>query len=227
MLAGPRGLVEKPLELVFTYVKSEDTARAIEGTNSKEEILVRGIRMDLLDAKESLRCIRSECEERGGFDAVIHNAGMTSDSAFYFMDEKQWRDVIDLSLNSFFILNKTVIPHMVSNRWGRIITLASVSGEAGNRGQANYSAAKGAIIAATKSLAKELGSKGVLANIVSPGLIETDMTSELPDFDFKSMIPVGRFGRPEEVAGVVNFLLSDLSSYVNGAVIRVNGGLYT
>lgn len=117
---------------------------------------------------------------------------------------------------------------MLEKRWGRIVALASISGEAGNRGQTNYAAAKGALISACKSLAKELAGKGILVNVVSPGLIDTDMTKDIPIKDeLKRMIPVGRFGKPEEVAKVVRFLSSDDASYVNGAVIRVNGGLYT
>jgi 3-oxoacyl-[acyl-carrier protein] reductase len=144
------------------------------------------------------------------------------------MDEGQWSRVLDTSLNSLFYVNKLVLPGMVANRWGRIIALASISGEAGNRGQANYAAAKGALIATCKSLAKEVAGKGVLVNVVSPGLIETDMTKDLPIKDeLKRLIPVGRFGQPDEVAKVVRFLASDDASYINGAVIRVNGGLYT
>ena len=116
---------------------------------------------------------------------------------------------------------------MISQRWGRVVTLASVSGEAGQRGQTNYAAAKGALISATKSLSKELAKKGVLANVVSPGLVETDMTAELDQDHILPLIPVGRFARPQEVAHAVRFLCSEEASYICGTVLQVNGGLYT
>ncbi|RYF39985.1 MAG: SDR family oxidoreductase, partial [Cytophagaceae bacterium] len=163
----------------------------------------------------------------GGYDVVIHNAASNDDQAFYFMEEEQWNDVIQTSLNSFFYINKAVLPHMIGNRWGRIIVMASISGEAGQRGQTNYAAAKGALIAASKSLAREVARKGVLVNAVSPGLIETDMTAQLHLQDILPMIPVGRMGRADEVAKVALFLASDDASYINGTVMQVNGGLYT
>ena len=168
--------------------------------------------------------VKDFCQE---IDIVVHNAAFTADTTLYLMSFDQWNSVIQTSLNSFFFLNKAFLSGMISNKWGRIITLASVSGEAGNRGQANYAAAKGALIAATKSIAKEYARKGVLANVVSPGIIDTDMTENLPPLDLKAMIPVGRKGTAQEVANAVFFLSSEQASFVNGTVLQVNGGMYT
>ncbi len=215
---------------MFTYRQSEDVARAVGGELRDAGHKVSALRLDLNDKPQLLAALAGEIEANGGFDVVVHNAGMTADQAFFFMDDEQWSSVIDASLNSFFHINKLCLPHMLANRWGRIVVLASISGEAGNRGQANYAAAKGALIAASKSLAKELAAKGILVNVVSPGLIETDMTREIApqhQEELRRMIPTGRFGRPEEVAKTIRFLTGDDCSYVTGAVLRVNGGLYT
>jgi 3-oxoacyl-[acyl-carrier protein] reductase len=219
-------LAEMGMEVIFTYKQNSGAAAAIEQDLRQKDRRASGIQLDLADAASIAPTLESVVGE-AGFDVVVHNAAVTADTAFYFMEEKQWTDVLDVSLNSFFHINKLCLPAMIERRSGRIITIASVSGESGNRGQVNYAAAKGALIAASKSLAREVAAKGVLVNTVSPGLIDTDMTKGLPQDMVKQMIPMGRFGRPEEVANVVGFLASDKASYINGAVLRVNGGLYT
>ena len=158
---------------------------------------------------------------------LVNNAGIRRDNLMVFMQDDDWNSVLNTNLNSFFYLTRRLLKNMMTKRWGRIINIASLSGIKGLPGQTNYSAAKAALIGATKALAQEVAARKVTVNAVAPGFIATDMTKELPEDELKKMIPVGRFGKPEEVAAVVGFLASDDASYVTGEVISVNGGLYT
>jgi len=158
---------------------------------------------------------------------LVNNAGIRRDNLMVFMSDDDWNSVMDTNLNSFFYLTRRLLKYMMTKRWGRIINVASLSGIKGLPGQTNYSAAKGAVIAATKALAQEVAPRKVTVNAVAPGFIATDMTKDLDESELKKMIPVGRFGRPEEVAAAVGFLASDEASYITGNVISVNGGLYT
>ncbi|MBR4423530.1 MAG: 3-oxoacyl-ACP reductase FabG [Deltaproteobacteria bacterium] len=157
---------------------------------------------------------------------LVNNAGFARDSIFGLMDEDDWRQVMDVHLNGFFHVTRSIVPLMQRARRGRIINIASASGQAGVAGQANYSAAKAGLIGATKALARELARRNVLVNAVAPGFIATDMTKDLPVQDYLPLIPQGRMGTPEDVAGCVRFLCSDMASYVTGQTIAVNGGLY-
>ena len=144
------------------------------------------------------------------------------------MSDDEWHNVLDTSLNGFFYITRRLLKHMMPRRrGGRIVNMASLSGLKGMAGQTNYSAAKAALIGATKALAQEVAPRGVTVNAVAPGFIETDMTRDLPQEELKKLIPVGRFGRPEEVAATVAFLVSEDAAYITGEVISVNGGLYT
>lgn len=212
--------------VTFTYNRNEGKAQElIKELGSPVGLKAQPLN---LNDKVSIQNLLKELQgETVGYDVVVHNAASTSDQAFFFLEEDQWNDVIQASLNSFFYINKAVLPHMIRQRFGRIIVMASISGEAGQRGQSNYAAAKGALIAASKSLARELARKGILVNAVSPGLIETDMTENVPLEHILPLIPIGRMGRADEVAKVVLFLASDDASYINGTVLQVNGGLYT
>lgn len=160
-------------------------------------------------------------------DVLVNNAGMSADNLLVFMEDDQWENVINVNLNSFYYLTKTFLSDMIINKHGRIINIVSLSGQKGLPGQTNYSAAKAGVIGGTKSLAQEVGKKNVTVNAVSPGYIKTEMTKELDEKELKRLIPLNRFGAPEEVAGVVAFLASDDASYITGEVISVNGGLYT
>lgn len=158
---------------------------------------------------------------------LVNNAGIRKDALVMWMKNEEWNDVINTNLNSFLYTTRFLIKDMLVNKSGRIINVVSLSGIKGLPGQANYSAAKGGVIAATKALAQEIAKKNVTVNAVAPGFIRTDMTKDLDEAQLKAMIPMGRFGKPEEVASAVKFLASEESSYITGTVINVNGGLYT
>lgn len=158
---------------------------------------------------------------------LVNNAGITRDGMFMMMSEKDWDDVINVSVKGMYNCTQFVIQKMLRKRYGRVINIASLSGVKGNAGQTNYSAAKGAMVAATKALAQEIAKRNVTVNVVAPGLITSDMTSGLNAEEFKKFIPVQRFGDPVEVAHLVSFLASDRSSYITGEVININGGLYS
>ncbi len=159
-------------------------------------------------------------------DVLINNAGFNKDTLMMWMKSEEWQSVLDVSLNGFFHVTKAVLLGMLKRKSGRIINIVSTAGQSGLPGQVNYSAAKAGLIGATKSLAQEVVRKGVLVNAVAPGFIETDMTAKLPVDEIKKTIPIKRFGKPEEVAGVVSFLCSEDASYIVGQVISVNGGIY-
>ena len=158
---------------------------------------------------------------------LVNNAGVREDNLLVFMQNEQWHKVIDTTLNGFFVITRRLLKNMLTKRSGRIINMASLSGIKGLPGQTNYSAAKAAVIGATKALAQEVAPRKVTVNAVAPGFIATDMTKDLNEADLKKMIPAGRFGRPEEVASLVGFLASDEAGYITGEVVSINGGLYT
>jgi 3-oxoacyl-[acyl-carrier protein] reductase len=159
---------------------------------------------------------------------LVNNAGIRHDNVMYMMSDTEWHSVLDTTINGFFYVTRKLLPKMMQRKHcGNIVNMASLSGIKGIQGQANYSAAKAALIGATKALALETASRNVTVNAVAPGFIETDMTKDLPQDELKTLIPMKRFGKPEEVASLVSFLLSDAASYITGEVISINGGLYT
>ncbi len=160
-------------------------------------------------------------------EVLVNNAGIKDDVLMMWMKDEQWENVLRTNLNSFFYITRLVLNGMLMKRYGRIINIVSLSGLKGLPGQTNYSAAKGGVIAATKALAQEVGRRGVTVNAVAPGFITTDMTEGIPEKEMKSLIPVNRFGSPEEVAYAVGFLASPEAAYITGEVLSVNGGMYS
>lgn len=160
-------------------------------------------------------------------ETVVNNAGIRRDQILVFMEESDWHRVLDITLSGFYNVTQALLQSMLVHKYGRIINMASLSGLKGLPGQANYSAAKGGLIAATKALAQEVARKNVTVNAVAPGFIKTDMTADLDESTLKKTIPAQRFGTPEEVAELVGFLASPAAAYITGDVISINGGLYT
>ncbi len=158
---------------------------------------------------------------------LVNNSGIRKDALLIWMKDEEWEEVMDTNLNSFFYITRYLIKNMLINKSGRVINIVSLSGIKGLPGQTNYSATKGGVIAATKALAQEVARKKVTVNAVAPGFIKSDMTADLDEKEHKKRIPMSRFGKPEEVADLVEFLASDKSSYITGQVISINGGLYT
>lgn len=164
--------------------------------------------------------------EAGPIQVLVNNAGIHADAVFPGMSAEQWHSVLDVSLNGFFNVTQPLTMPMIRTRWGRIINISSVAGITGNRGQVNYSAAKGALHAATKSLALELASRGITVNAVAPGIIATEMIDGAFDADtIKNLVPMKRAGKPEEVADLVGFLASDRAAYISGQIISINGAM--
>jgi len=160
-------------------------------------------------------------------EVLVNNAGIKDDGLMMWMKDDQWDNVIRTNLDGFFYVTRTVLTSMLMKRYGRIVNVVSLSGQKGLAGQTNYSASKGGIIAATKALAQEVGKRGVTVNAVAPGFIKTDMTENIPEKEMKSLIPVNRFGLPEEVAHAVGFLASPEAAYITAEVLSINGGMYS
>ena len=180
--------------------------------------------------QKAIEAALDEWQERHPDDYIsvlVNNAGIRDDNLLIFMQDEQWKHVLDTSLNSFFFITRRLLKNMLTHRNGRIINMASLSGLKGLPGQTNYSAAKAAIIGATKALAQEVAARKVTVNAIAPGFIESDMTKDLNKEELSKLIPMGRFGKAEEVASLVSFLASRDASYITGEVISINGGLYT
>jgi 3-oxoacyl-[acyl-carrier protein] reductase len=205
-------------------------SRDDEAEKLAEEIRAAGgacklLKFDVAD-REAAQAALAPLEETAAA-VLVNNAGITKDGLFMTMSADDWSNVLETNLGAFYNVTRPVLKGMARARAGRIISMASVSGQHGNKGQANYAASKAGIIAASKSLALEYGRWNILVNVVAPGFIETDMVAGLPQGELAKSVPLRRFGKADEVAGVVSFLASEKASYITGAVIDVNGGLYT
>ena len=223
-------LAQTGMPVVVNYRLNEvaaiQTKRLIEEQGGKAELL----RFDVSNKEEVEAALDAwEAAHPDDYVAVlVNNAGVRRDNVMFMMSDDEWHSVLDTTLNGFFYLTRRLLKHMMPRRrGGRIINIASLSGIKGLPGQTNYSAAKAGLIGATKALAQEVAPRNVTVNAIAPGFIDTDMTSSLPQDELKRLVPMGRFGRPEEVAAAVAFLASDEAAYITGEVININGGLYT
>lgn len=201
--------------------KLQEAVAAIEAAGGK----ARAVSMDL----SSPESIKAAFQEAGPIDVLVNNAGITKDGLSMRMKLEDWNSVLQTNLTGAFLSAQAVMPGMMKARWGRIINIASVVGEMGNAGQANYVSSKAGLIGLTKTLAQELASRGITVNAITPGFIETDMTAVLSDEQKERMmgiIPLKRFGKAEDIAEAVCFLASDGASYITGHVLKVNGGMY-
>jgi 3-oxoacyl-[acyl-carrier protein] reductase len=202
-----------------------DTLSQVEALGAKGELL----QFDVANSEEVTTTLDNwhETNKNAVIEVIVNNAGITKDNLFMWMKREDWNSVIDTSLNGFFNVTNHLIQKLLVNRYGRIINMVSVSGLKGTAGQTNYSAAKGAVIGATKALAQEVAKRKITVNAVAPGFIASDMTTDLDENELKKMIPVNRFGKVEEVAHLVSFLASDKASYITGEVLNINGGIYS
>ncbi len=201
--------------------RAEAVATAIRAAGGQ----ARALAFNVTDAVATRAALEDELAN-GAVQIVVNNAGIHADAVFPGMSARQWSSVIDVSLNGFFNVTQPLTLPMIRTRWGRIVNITSVAGLVGNRGQVNYAAAKGALHAATKSLALELASRGITVNAVAPGIIDTGMSEGIFDAEtIKQLVPMGRAGKPEEVADLVAFLASDQAAYISGQVISINGAM--
>ncbi len=222
-------LAEMGCHILINYRSNEDAAKetlqGVEQRGGSGELLP----FDVADGQAATTAIEKWQQDNSEeyISILVNNAGVRQDNMLMWMNDEEWENVIDTSLNGFFFSTRTLIKQMLTKRFGRIINIVSLSGINGMPGQVNYSAAKAGVIGATKALAQEVAKKKVTVNAVAPGFIKTDMTQDLDEKDYKSVIPMQRFGEPEEIADLVGFLASEQSSYITGEVISVSGGLAT
>ena len=217
-------LAKQGYKIVLHCNKNIDKAKSVQeeiGENS------RILQFDISNREQTTEILTNDIAENGVYFGLVLNAGITKDNVFPAMEDDEWDSVINTNLNGFYnVVKPLILPMIQSREKSRIVTLSSVSGLSGNRGQVNYSASKAGIIGATKALSLEVAKRGITVNCVAPGVIESDMTEDLPKDKVLDMIPMKRFGTAEEVANVIGFLISEKASYITGQVISVNGGLY-
>lgn len=222
-------LAQTGLPVIVNYCSNDEAARQtvaeIETAGGKAELL----KFDVSDG-EAIEAALAAWETAHPDDYVsvlVNNAGIRRDNLLIFMQNEEWREVVDTPLNGFFFVTRRLLKNMLAHRGGRVINIVSLSGIKGLPGQTNYSAAKAALIGATKALAQEVAKRKVTVNAIAPGFIATDMTKDLDEKELSKLIPAGRFGRPEEVASLAAFLAGDEAAYITGQVIQINGGLHT
>ncbi|MEG1556071.1 MAG: 3-oxoacyl-ACP reductase FabG [Bacteroidales bacterium] len=222
-------LASQGYPIIINYLNNKklalETQTLIEQEGGKAELLPFDVAN--ADAVDQAIMQWEESHPDDTIEVLVNNAGIRKDNLLIFMDNQEWHTILNIHLNGFFYTTRRVLKKMLTQRYGRIVNVVSLSGIKGLPGQTNYSAAKAGIIGASKALAQEIARKNVTVNCVAPGFISTDMTKELDEESLKKLIPMNRFGKPEEVAEVVGFLASKRASYITGEVVSINGGLYT
>lgn len=220
-------LAKQGFDVAVHYRSGKDAADALVEQINSEGGHANTLQFDVSDREGTKDAIEEDIEQFGAYYGVVCNAGVTKDTAFPAMTGEEWDSVVHTNLDGFYnVLHPTVMPMIRLRQGGRIVTLSSVSGLMGNRGQTNYSASKAGIIGATKALATELGKRKITVNCVAPGVIETGMTDGVFADEAKKMIPLGTFGHVDDVANTIGFLVSDNAKYITRQVISVNGGMY-
>lgn len=222
-------LASKGFSILMNYTSNDEAAKEAAELVRKAGGEAYLMKFDVSDTAATTGAIKEwqDAHPDEYIDVVVNNAGIRRDALLFLMEYKDWRRVLDITLDGFYNVTTAVLQPMLRQKHGRIINMASLSGLKGLPGQTNYSAAKGAIIAATKSLAQEIGKKNVTVNAIAPGFVKTDMVEGLDEAALKAQIPLKRFGEPEEIASLVAFLASDEAAYITGECISINGGLYT
>lgn len=215
-------------EVVINYAHSKDRAEKIKTEIETAGGIAHLIQGDISDFNEAAELVKTSYKKMGGLNVLVNNAGITRDKLLMRMKEEDWNQVLDINLKGVFNCTKAAVRYLLKSDNAKLINISSVVGVNGNAGQANYAAAKAGIIGFTKTMAKELAAKGVCSNAVAPGFIETEMTAELKDSiktGIIDQVPLSRFGQAEEVADLVSFLASDNANYINGEVIKIDGGM--
>ncbi|MEP2771347.1 MAG: 3-oxoacyl-ACP reductase FabG [Fulvivirga sp.] len=221
-------LAKQGLNILVNYTSNDQAAKETQELVKSLGVEAELLKFDVADrdqVREVLGAWQSDNADKT-IEVLVNNAGIRKDNLMMWMEDKEWDSVLDISLGGFYNVTKQVIPEMIKSKEGRVINMVSLSGLKGLPGQTNYSAAKAAVIGATKALAQEVARRKITVNAVAPGFIKTEMTEDINEKEYKSLIPMRRFGSAEEVANVVGFLASPASSYITGEVISINGGLF-
>ena len=215
--------------IIINYAANDEAANETKKIIEAQGGIVELLKFDVSNVEEVDNALDKWSEEhpRQIIDVLINNAGIRNDNLMIFMQNSDWDQVINTNLTGFFYVTRRLLKDMLTNRSGRIVNVVSLSGIKGMPGQTNYSAAKAGIIGASKALAQEVGKRNITVNCVAPGFVKTEMIQNINEEDYKQLIPLNRFGKPEEVADLVAFLASEKASYITGEVIAINGGLYT